>query len=276
MRTEAQRPRSARITINGRAVDYRVRPTDTQSRMRIRVGIGGVEVLQPISREPNDVKAFVRTHGEWVLDQLDRADRLRHALRVSQTPVGAILLGGNPTPIEVDETPRWGGSNRVLLGPQGLVIARGRGATITPARTLENWLRRQARVLIEPLVDSYACRLSVTPGRIYVMDQRTKWGSCSHLRNLSFNWRIVMAPHEVLRYLVAHKTAHLAVPDHSQKFWLTVQSICPESERARQWLFANGHRLLIDLEQCCSNAVATAPRSAPTLAEADPSSFIPL
>ncbi len=82
----------------------------------------------------------------------------------------------------------------MLLSPEGLVIARGHGATKTPARTLENWLRRQARVLIEPLVDTYADRLAVTPGRIYVMDQRTKWGNCSHLGNLSFNWRIVMAP----------------------------------------------------------------------------------
>jgi predicted metal-dependent hydrolase len=81
------------------------------------------------------------------------------------------------------------------------------------------------------------------------MDQRTKWGNCSRLRNLSFNWRLIMAPEHVLRYLVTHETVHLAIPDHSQKFWLTVQSICPESERARQWLVANGDRLLVDLAQ---------------------------
>jgi predicted metal-dependent hydrolase len=52
-----------------------------------------------------------------------------------------------------------------------------------------------------------------------------------------------MAPPYVLRYLVTHEAAHLAVPDHSARFWLTVQSLCPESERARQWLVANAHRL---------------------------------
>jgi predicted metal-dependent hydrolase len=249
MRTEVNRARSARLVINGRAVDYCVRHADTTSRMRIRVGGGGVEVLQPSSRGPDEVEAFMQAHGDWVLDQLDRAYRLRHALRVNQTPVGEILLRGSPTPIKIEETPRWQGANRVLQGPDGLVIARGRNATLTPARTLENWLRRQARVAIEPLVAMYGGRLAVTPGRIYVMNQRTKWGNCSRLRNLSFNWRIVMAPDDVLRYLVAHETTHLVVPDHSQKFWLTVQSICPESERARQWLVANGHRLLVDLGQ---------------------------
>jgi predicted metal-dependent hydrolase len=86
------------------------------------------------------------------------------------------------------------------------------------------------------------------------MDQQTKWGNCSALRNLSFNWRIVMAPDSVLRYLVTHEVVHLAVPDHSRRFWLTVQSLCPETERARQWLSANGHRLLVPLENVVTGA----------------------
>ena len=78
------------------------------------------------------------------------------------------------------------------------------------------------------------------------MDQRTRWGSCSSRQNLSFNWRLIMAPEFVLRYLVTHEVVHLAIPDHSKRFWLTVQSLCPETERARQWLCANGGRLYVD------------------------------
>jgi len=90
-------------------------------------------------------------------------------------------------------------------------------------------------------------KLGVEIGRIYVMDLRTKWANCSRLRNLSFSWRIIMAPDSVLRYLVAHEVVHLAVPDHSQRFWLTVQSMCSDTERGRRWLAANGARLMIDL-----------------------------
>ena len=86
-----------------------------------------------------------------------------------------------------------------------------------------------------------------TPNRVYVMGQRTKWGNCSALGNLSFNWRLIMAPDYVLRYIVTHEMVHLAIPDHSQRFWLTVQSLCPNADRARQWLVANGHRLTVDL-----------------------------
>ena len=79
-----------------------------------------------------------------------------------------------------------------------------------------------------------------------------KWGNCSPLKNLSFTWRLIMTPDFVLRYLVTHEAVHLAIPDHSQKFWLTVGSLCPESERARQWLCANGHSLPVDLTEVCA------------------------
>ena len=79
------------------------------------------------------------------------------------------------------------------------------------------------------------------------MDQRTKWGNCSSRRNLSFNWRLVLAPDFVLRYLVAHEAVHLAVPDHSTRFWLTVQSICPDAEKAKQWLSRHHAQLNVDL-----------------------------
>ena len=62
-----------------------------------------------------------------------------------------------------------------------------------------------------------------------------------------------MAPDTVLRYLVTHEAVHLAVPDHSAKFWLTVQSLCRDTERAKQWLVANGHRLTVDLGKICGD-----------------------
>lgn len=72
------------------------------------------------------------------------------------------------------------------------------------------------------------------PGRVYVMGQCSKWGNCSSHRNLSFNWRVILALDFVLRYLVAHEAVHLVVSDHSAKFWWTVQSICPDMERSKQ------------------------------------------
>jgi predicted metal-dependent hydrolase len=85
--------------------------------------------------------------------------------------------------------------------------------------------------------------MKVKPGRLYVMGQRTKWGNCSRLGNLSFNWRLVMTPPEVIDYIVVHELAHLIEPSHSQRFWLVVQSHCPQFERHKAWLRDNQERL---------------------------------
>ena len=127
-------------------------------------------------------------------------------------------------------------------------MQRGARSQTPTARSLENWLRKQARVEIERQLSAVAARIRQSPGRIYVMGQRTKWGNCSAERNLSFNWRLILAPDFVLRYLVTHEAVHLAVPDHSARFWLTVHSLCSETERAKQWLCKHQSKLTVDLE----------------------------
>lgn len=114
-------------------------------------------------------------------------------------------------------------------------------------------MRRQARAAFEQELSRLTNRLGRTPRAVYVMGQRTKWGNCSALGNLSLNWRLIMAPTYVLRYVVTHEMVHLAVPDHSTKFWLMVQSLCPETERSRQWLVSNGPRLHADLRDLLPN-----------------------
>jgi predicted metal-dependent hydrolase len=134
--------------------------------------------------------------------------------------------------------------NKVTCCDGEIHIHHGLQSRTPVERSLENWLRKQARIEIERHLAIVLSRLRHEPGRVYVMGQRTKWGNCSSQRNLSFNWRMILAPEFVLRYLVTHEAAHLAIPDHSAKFWLTVQSLCRDTERAKQWLVANGRRLL--------------------------------
>lgn len=139
-----------------------------------------------------------------------------------------------------------------------LAITYGSSSRTPLATSLENWLRKEARQSIEKNVADAVIRLKRVPNRIYIMGQRTKWGNCSARGNLSFNWRLIMAPDFVLRYIITHEVVHLAIPDHSRRFWLTVQSLCPSSERARQWLAANGHRLTILERRRTENAVVDA------------------
>ena len=130
------------------------------------------------------------------------------------------------------------------LGP--VVRIRSPEAGAVDGRTaLEAWLRRQARGDISARLAERAAQIEVRPCRVYIMGQRTKWGGCSRRRNLSFNWRLVMAPPAMLDYIVVHELADLIEPYHSTKFWLIVRSHCPNAEACKRWLADNQERLML-------------------------------
>lgn len=241
----------ARIIVDGRQVDYRVIRSKSAKKLRIRVGVQGVEVIQPEDRDGAEVLEFVEANGPWIAGQLDRIERFQSIRKPKLTEGGTILFRGEPRTVRIESHPERGGANQIVHDGDMLVIVQSGQSTTSPAKSLENWLRKQARETLFSNLAAVTRKLRREPGRVYIMGQRTKWGNCSSLQNLSFNWRLIMAPGFVLRYLVTHEAVHLAIPDHSHKFWLTVQSLCPETERAKQWLSANSHLLLADLHDIC-------------------------
>ena len=74
-------------------------------------------------------------------------------------------------------------------------------------------------------------------------DQTSRWGSCTAEGVLSYSWRLILAPPHVLDYLAAHEVAHLIEMNHSARFWRVVERICPDFERAKNWLNTQGNAL---------------------------------
>ena len=237
-----------RIVLRGRRVHYDVVVSRAAHKTRIRVGPGGVEVVQPVGVSDEDVSSFLRRNENWVLAQLDRVASLRALRRPVRRQSGEILYRGKPTPVRVDFVDTKARANRVVLNDGKIVVRRGPETQTAAVRGLENWLRGQARSAIADYLPVVTARIGEEPERVYVMGQRTKWGNCSSRKNLSFNWRLILAPDFVLRYLVTHEVVHLVVPDHSAKFWLTVQSLCPDMERAKQWLSRHHADLTVGLD----------------------------
>src|SRR5882672_168406 len=231
------------IRLDGRRVAYRIVRSRTAQKLRLRVGPNGVEVVRPAARKSNEVAAFMDRNAIWILAQLKRVKRLRGLRRSEQRRVGEILFRGEPTQVRVETTGTRARGNRVAFVDGEIVVRRGAVSQSSAARSLVKWLRKQARTEIERHLAVITARLRDRPRRVYVMDQRTKWGNCSARRNLSFSWRLILAPDFVLRYMVTYEAVHLAVPDHSSRFWLTVQSYCPDAQKAKQWLSAHQWKL---------------------------------
>jgi predicted metal-dependent hydrolase len=104
--------------------------------------------------------------------------------------------------------------------------------------------RREARARVTLIAQSEAAALGVAPTRIVVRDQRSRWGSCSRRGTLSFSWRLVLAPHDVLDYVVVHEVCHLVEHNHSPAFWELVRRRRPDYGEAKRWLSDHGWELL--------------------------------
>src|SRR5438105_1697574 len=116
--------------------------------------------------------------------------------------------------------------------------------------------RARTRAAAQLIAAAESERLGVAYRRIRVAGQRTRWGSCSPSGTLSFNWRLALAPPEVLDYVVVHEVCHLPEPSHGPRFWALVERLRPGYREPKQWLADHGHALL------AYRAVGSAPWSA--------------
>ena len=105
-------------------------------------------------------------------------------------------------------------------------------------------LGQQAVAYFPKRVAFFADRLEVTYGRITIRTQKTKWGSCSSKGNLNFNVLLMLAPSEVLDYIVVHELCHRKHLNQSAAFWAEVETLCPDYRAHRKWLRDNGASLI--------------------------------
>ncbi|HSW97334.1 MAG TPA: SprT family zinc-dependent metalloprotease [Candidatus Saccharimonadales bacterium] len=108
-----------------------------------------------------------------------------------------------------------------------------------------NWYKKQALQLFTQRVANYTAQLKIEYQSISLSSATSKWGSCSHDNKLMFNWRLIMAPVEVIDSVIFHELAHIIEKNHTKRFWRKVTMWFPEYEKQKAWLDKNGHTLTI-------------------------------
>lgn len=108
-----------------------------------------------------------------------------------------------------------------------------------------NWYKKQALQLFTQRVSNYAEQLKIEYQSIALSSANSKWGSCSYDNKLMFNWRLIMAPVEVIDSVIFHELAHVLEKNHTKRFWRKVTMWFPAYEEQKAWLDKNGHTLVL-------------------------------
>jgi predicted metal-dependent hydrolase len=206
-------------------------PRARRTSLRISADGEGVIVVIPARKRFEDGVAIARQHAEWISDRLQALPE-----RVPFADGTVLPIHGGPRLVRHIREERAG------VREEGDMLIVGGSAEGLPRR-IEAWLRREARRLLTERADAQAERLGRSPARISIRDTRSRWGSCSSAGALSFSWRLILAPPEVLDYVVAHEMAHLAQRGHGPEFWRTVAQLTKHVDAGRAWLRRHGRDL---------------------------------
>jgi predicted metal-dependent hydrolase len=205
------------------------------------VDADGVEVVVPRHFPLRNVEPFVREKRPWI-------ERTLRRMRESEEDFPpARLCDGGEIPYLGERLPLAVRVERSRTRPH--VARRGGGVTVKLGprndlrEALEAWYRRQARLEVAPRLDAAVARAGRSYDTLQIRGQRTRWASCSTSGAMSFNWRLLLAPAEILDYVVEHEVAHLDVQDHSSRFWRLLGSRCPAWRDHEAWLRRHGHSL---------------------------------
>ncbi|MCM3665036.1 M48 family metallopeptidase [Mesobacillus subterraneus] len=110
-------------------------------------------------------------------------------------------------------------------------------------QALKRFYYQQCKALVEKRVKFYQSEFKIKPRSMRITDSKTNWGTCDSMRNLTFNWKLSMAPIEVIDYVVVHEMCHMVHMNHDRSFWRLVGKIMPEYERCERWLAVSGWRM---------------------------------
>jgi predicted metal-dependent hydrolase len=226
-----------------RPLEYRIRRSGRARRARVVVKPEGeVEVVLPRRMALRHAEPLVAEKRRWIEATLRRFEDARATAPVRLEDGGVVpYLGERPTlEVRVDPARRRA---RVARCGEALEIALPAPGEAALREALERWYRRRARVEIEPRLDAAARRVGCRWGPLSIRGQSTRWASCSSSGAMSFNWRLLLAPASVLDYVVEHEVAHLAVPNHSPRFWTLVAERCPDYREHERWLRRHGPAL---------------------------------
>ncbi len=219
------------------AFDFAIKINISKQAKRLTLRIDAKEKLPVLTLPPRCSRRkayeFVMEHKDWIKNNLAKLPQAKFFEDGEQISVMGKLYQISHQPA------RRGG---VFIEEDKLVVC---GEKEFLHRRMVDFLKQVAKKELMALSKKMAGKISRDVKNVTIKDTKSRWGSCSNRGNINYNWRIVLAPKNVISYLVAHEVSHLAHQDHSADFWSCVEGLNPAFEENRHWLKVRGKMLYL-------------------------------
>jgi len=210
-------------------------------------------VVAPIKVAEHKIHQFVQDKQQWIIQALAKIAAKSHL----HNKLAPAVYGHGA------EIPYQGASYTLAVRPTKLkrikiefcrefiahvpdaLMIKDHSAEIKEA--LIRWMKKESKSQVEQLVRQHAERKQLFPQTIKIKTQKSRWGSCGIHNDININWLLIIAPPEVLEYVVVHELCHIKVRNHSSHFWALVAEHLPDYQHRRHWLKKYGSSLMMGL-----------------------------
>jgi len=230
------------VNLEGQKIEFEIRNSDRAKYARIDVDLKGITVVIPKDK-PIDPEKFLREKSEWVLEKYNKINDYW-----ARVPDRKFKDGGKFPYLGEDYTIKLSENGSSGFKDGQILISEDKAEQKGTKEIIEEMYRDKVREKIKGIIDEYSDQIDEDYNKLYIRNQKTKWASCSSKKNLSFNWRLLMAPEKVIEYVVVHELVHLEESNHSTKFWYRVSEILPDYKERRKWLKENSPELVFSGE----------------------------
>lgn len=231
------------VRVGNRTIEYTLIQSVRKNMLFKALPDGATWVYAPKTMRLRDIDETVRQNVNMLdkmhadLDREIAAETREHPMREG----AVIMVEGQPHVLHLHD----GVGQPEIRDGEIHLWGRDLGDEETARAILRSALANLALQRIRERLAYYAPKVGGTYYRVTIREQKTRWGSCSSKHNLNFNWKLIMAPPQVLDYVVIHELCHLHEFNHSERFWKLVERQMPEYEAWKKWLKVHGQELTI-------------------------------
>ena len=229
---------------------YSIRRSQRAKKTRIIVTTDKIEVVAPLRVSTSKIHAFVEAQQDWIVTATDKVEAKRKKIsRLSPErykdgvvvpyqgiQTGIRLKSHALKKVKID----YNDQCFTIYLPVGFEEDNSELIRLT----LTEWMKKQALKKVNNYVALHADKYNLVPGYIKIKTQKSRWGSCGIHNDINLNWLLILAPPEVMEYVVVHELCHIKERNHSARFWQLVAAHLPEYQKQRNWLRQNGMSLM--------------------------------
>ena len=218
-----------------------IKRTNRKKTVSFRIKNQEVIISVPKFLSDNEIYNLVEIKIKWIKNKLS-LEKLNNVSIKRKYENGDIFLYlGSEYSLKIKKSHK----DNIYIKDKNLIVeAKNVLATNNIKNNIKNWYITESKKYLTKTNSYYEILIGVKSNKLLFGQYKSKWGSCNSKKTISYDWRIIMAPFEVIHYLLIHELCHIKFPNHSIYFWKYVEKYMINYKIQKKWLKNNSNKLI--------------------------------